>query len=282
MKNIIMSEEEFQEKYTQLLIDGFQMDSPEMLNLFRLRMLSKQTQMITKLHSEEPQQPKQNTKYLPLLAEDIDLSKAHIIVDHRGNYYMLDKNLRVVAQEHSLPISNFLKRKFNLIKFRITMSRDLRMYKKTYKRRTNPEVIRAYKDLKLFLKLCPDADYQILKLLKDNITIIDTKCPHYFVACAEYLDELSSDYPDINNIPFNLNYLCEGLFDDLTTGYHRCISNILPKSDNPVQEYQKTVSRFIPNYTDTLRAKSSTSNKSTLRSQPSYTPKSHSDFSATR
>lgn len=55
--------------------------------------------------------------------------------------------------------------------------------------------------IKFYLWLCPDADYNILELLRKNITKINPYYKNYQTACYEYLKELTQlKEADPNNL----------------------------------------------------------------------------------
>lgn len=184
---------------------------------------------------------------------------SHIVIDpYDGTYTLLDRNLETVDtiyRKCNIPIIRYFYKKFELISFIRELKSDYEKFKQNYKQLKSknnfilPSTQEKYKSLKEayhkiieFLFLCPDADYQILKLIKDNITNINPFYKNYIAACAEYLDELASNDPDKCNLPFDLNYACEGHFDDLVLGNHIKLANTFPHSYNPVEKYISIVS----------------------------------------
>lgn len=176
---------------------------------------------------------------------DFNMSKPHILIDHKGNYYFIDCNLKLVDRISAHPILSFFARKFNYLSFRSQIRSDFSNYKRKSPRLINRNIKEAYKKLKFYLELCPDADFQILQLLRNNIQKVNPSCPHYLIACAQYLHELACTFPDKDAVPFNLTYMCQGNFDDLVVGYHRDFANVLPKSDNALSDYTAHLSKEI-------------------------------------
>ena len=125
-----------------------------------------------------------NSKILP---SSIDSYPAHFVIDGNGNYYLLNSKLDLVDQLRSNRVENFFLRKYNLSQFKKQLKSDLKTYKSNCKKsHTTPnyDITRIYRKIKLYLFLCPDADYQILTLLRKNITKVNSNYTNYFVACA--------------------------------------------------------------------------------------------------
>ena len=166
---------------------------------------------------------------------------SHILIDpHKGNYYLFDSNFKIVDTSNYNKFFKFFLRSHNLKKFKKQLNSDFKEYKKFCKQnkiKINSEFKKLNKKIKFYLWLCPDADYNILELLRKNITKINPAYSNYQSACAEYLHELAkfSD-GDSENLCFDINFTV----NDLIGNNHRFISNAIGKSTNPVESYVKS------------------------------------------
>lgn len=167
-----------------------------------------------------------------------DNSKFHIVIDPRkGNYSLLNNELQLVDTIHKNRISNFFLKHFYLNKFKKQLDKDYRTYKKLCKKNKIPldsSLKKINEHIKYCLSLCPDADYQILELLRNNIGKVAPSYGNYQTACAQYLHELAVDFPYPSRMPFDLNYAC-----DVLTNHHRHIASTFGYSDNPVDTFRK-------------------------------------------
>lgn len=170
-------------------------------------------------------------------------SKVHIIIDPvAGNYTLLDSNLRFVDSMHSNPLFSFFTQHHNLKKFKKQLKNDFKLYKK-YCKQTNKSLNPDFKEMfsltKYYLKLCPDADYQILELLRKNITRINPSYANYQTACAEYLYELAQLRDgDPSKLPFDINFCCDKICSD-----HSYISYRFDPAPDPVQRFRTIYTR---------------------------------------
>lgn len=168
-------------------------------------------------------------------------TKLHIIIDKKEalntNYYLLDSNLNVVETKSVNNIKTFFLRKHNLKAFKKQIKKDKASYLANCKIKNiipDKDFIDMHRKINFYLFLCPDADYQILELIRNNITNLNTSYSNYQSACAEYLHELaclSSGNPDA--MPFDINYC----LDEPISNNHKYISQEIGFCNNPVQAF---------------------------------------------
>lgn len=165
----------------------------------------------------------------------------HIVVEpNTGMYALLDSKLQtvdIVYRNFESPTLNFIFRRFELHKFKKLLKSDLKSYKKDCKKNydyVSYDFFNMYKKMFYYLKLCPDADYQILKLLRRNVTFLNSNYSNYQTACAEYLRELAKfENGDACNLPFDINFAT----DNIGYNNHKYISNVFGKSDDPIKSF---------------------------------------------
>lgn len=260
-KHSNLSEHEFYCKYIELINRGLSDNSPEMIELFRNRALQKSTNInqtpqnkprvrihSNRQHSESSQISRQKTpKIRTTQYEHSSVNKSnenqrknlksHIVIDSHGTYTLLDANLNTIDTMQSNPIFNFFTRKFKLGKFKKQLRKDKRAYKKNCKLQgcaPDKNFLEMYRKTKFYLSICPDADYQILELLRNNMQQINPNYCNYQTACAEYLYELSQYFDgDPDNMPFDINFCCDQIEND-----HAYIAYQFDPSPNPVQAFK--------------------------------------------
>ena len=164
--------------------------------------------------------------------------KFHIVIDQSsGNYTLLDSYLNIVDSMDSNPLFSFFTQKYKLHKFKRQLKRDFKSYiKSCHKNKQVPDskFKDMYKKTKYYLAICPDADYQILELLRNNVTKINPNYANYQTACTEYLYELAKyGDGDPDNMPFDINFCC-----DKINNKHSYISYQFNPSPNPVQTFK--------------------------------------------
>lgn len=164
--------------------------------------------------------------------------KFHIVIDQNsGNYTLLDSYLNIVDSIDSNPLFSFFTQKYKLHKFKKQLRRDFKSYIKSC--HTNNQVPDSnfkdmYKKTKFYLSICPDADYQILELLRNNVTKMNPNYANYQTACAEYLYELAQYRDgDPDNMPFDINFCC-----DKIDNKHSYIAYQFSPSPDPVQTFK--------------------------------------------
>ena len=100
--------------------------------------------------------------------------KPHLIIDtYSGEYTLLNSNYNVVAKTYCNPILYHFINRYKLHKFKKELKRDYKDYKKDCKRKKIPlddDLKKSYKAIKFYIWFCPDANFNILELLKNNIT----------------------------------------------------------------------------------------------------------------
>lgn len=155
------------------------------------------------------------------------LGNPHIVIDKsRSKYVLLDQYLHEVDSQSQYPMFTILTRGYKLRRFKSQLKKDLRAYKKKCKiLKTKPDkgFLKMHKDINFYLNICPDADYNILELLRRNITKLNPKYHNYQSACAEYLRELARLYdgnPDL--LPVDINFATA---NNHLSGRHKYISN---------------------------------------------------------
>lgn len=168
---------------------------------------------------------------------------SHIVIDpDSGNYTLLDNQLNVIDSMHSNPLFSFFTQHHKLKKFKKQLKKDFKSYKKSCRKnnkKPNPDFKKMFGLTKYYLKLCPDADYQILELLRNNITRIHPSYANYQTACAEYLYELTQFRDgDPSKLPFDINFCC-----DKISSYHSYISYRFDPAPDPVQRFKTLYSK---------------------------------------
>ena len=266
MENKILSQKEFEEKYNELISQGYSSDSPEVIAIFEARARAtrprQRSQSRQNLQNQSTVNPTNSTrtynKKKRISKSDL---RAHIIINPiTGEYYLLDKNLTLTDYICSNPIKDFLKKIFNLNlkQFKKQLKSDFALYKhncKKYKQPINPYFTDMYRKMKYYLMICPDADYNILELIRKNISKINPYYENYQTACAEYLHELAN--LDKGN-PIDINYAT----DDEVCSNHKYISNYFGKSKDPVNSFRKT---YLKNRNDEFL--------NAIRTENTYVPK---------
>ena len=167
--------------------------------------------------------------------------KPHLIIDtYSGEYTLLNSNYNVVAKTYCNPILYHFINRYRLHKFKKELKRDYKDYKKDCKRKKIPlddDLKKSYKAIKFYIWFCPDANFNILELLKNNITKTDSKYKNYQSACYDYLHELASlKYGDPEKMGFDIVL---ATLDGLSGSNHRYISDIIVRSNNTVNDYIK-------------------------------------------
>lgn len=169
------------------------------------------------------------------------VSKPHLIIDtYSGEYTLLNSNYNVVAKTYCNPrLYHFINR-YKLHKFKKELKRDYRNYKKDCKRKKFPidkDLKRLYKAIKFYIWLCPDANFNILELLKNNITKTESRYKNYPSACHDYLHELANlKYGDPKKMGFDIIL---ATLDGSSESTHRYISNTIVRSNNTTNDYIK-------------------------------------------
>lgn len=183
--------------------------------------------------------------------------KPHIVINKYRTYYaLLDCNFNIIDSISVNPISSFVLRFSRKFKFKRTLHADLKQYKKACKVRyvkprkkiirPNKKIIKMHKEMSDNLKLCPDADFYILQLLRRNITNLSLDFNNYQTACALYLQELSKlNDGDPDQLPFDINFATS---DNRLCIDHKYISNtFISNSKDAVNDfikaYQKPISQ---------------------------------------
>ncbi|MBR2704208.1 MAG: hypothetical protein IKE91_01930 [Clostridia bacterium] len=153
--------------------------------------------------------------------------KPHIVINQsKSRYYLLDANLTEIDSQKQSSLFIIFTRKHKLKKFKAQLKRDLKAYKKKckfYGSKPDKGFLRMYKDIRFYLSICPDADYNILELLRRNISNLDSRYHNYQAACAEYLRELAKlqdGNPDL--LPFDINFATD---NNRISSLHKYISN---------------------------------------------------------
>lgn len=253
------------DEYSKLVEQGYSPDSPEMINFFRRNARSKarpiQAEKTTpyKKNTPEPHYYKSTTHIFHddsiqdseknvqnfdnnSVNENIHDSIGHFVIDTlTGDYSLLDSNYKVVDTAHTNPFLKFFTKKYHLRVFKKQLKSDFKNYKmrcKLHNKKISPELKKINRQIKFYLWFCPDADYNILELLRKNITKINPNYPNYQVACRDYLKELAHlKEGNANNLGFDINL---ATIDGLSGSNHRYISNIMVRSDSTVNDYIKT------------------------------------------
>ena len=144
------------------------------------------------------------------------------------------------AKTYCNPIRYHFINRYKLHKFKKELKRDYKDYKKDCKRKKIPlddDLKKSYKAIKFYIWFCPDANFNILELLKNNITKTDSKYKNYQSACYDYLHELASlKYGDPEKMGFDIVL---ATLDGLSGSNHRYISDIIVRSNNTVNDYIK-------------------------------------------
>lgn len=234
-KNNTNGVESIEQAYNNLINKGYAINSPEVMRLFRQRALAKQ-----RINEDVLSSKKVSRNKKAVIEEDF---KCHIVIDHKGNYYLLDCYLDIVDEKHINPLIKKITKKRDLKNFKNQVKIDFKRYQNMCKSKNidiDSNIKTIFHKLNFFLFICPDADYQILSLIRENITKINSSYKNYFTACLEYLEALV--FPeDKNMMPIDINYSCKSYFDDLVMGNHEKIANVFEKSNNPVERYKKIV-----------------------------------------
>lgn len=270
-----MSVKNYDDKILELISSGKTYDSPEVQNLLiskalqkkynsNLQQTSHQTNSSKNTASggyrirKKQAQPEtytsqskksQNSSFQKKRSEDTSNNyeyasntqnkRSHFVIDTlTGDYTLLDSNYNIVDTAHCNPIISFFKRRINRYKFKKQLKLDLKIYKNNCKynnKKPNSNFVNMNRSIKFYLWLCPDADYNILELLRKNITKIDSNYPNYQTACHDYLKELAQlKYGDPSNLGFDINL---ATIDGATSSNHSYISNILIRSKSTVSDY---------------------------------------------
>jgi len=167
--------------------------------------------------------------------------KPHIVVNpSKGTYTLLDANLNEIATQKQIPFISYLFRSHQLNKFKQQLKTDLRNYKKICAQRhikPDSNFLKMHTDIFFYLQICPDADYCILELVRNNFLKTNMGYTNYQSACAEYLRELAKlDDGNPLLIPFDINYATP---NGTINSKHKYISNaFIPTTNNPVQQFK--------------------------------------------
>lgn len=246
-----MTKEDIEQKYNALLSnlikEGYDLNSPQVQELFKSR-----AQELSNLYNNSSKSKTQNIDTTSSISHHDQTSftsqpktnqsiskKAHIIIS-KGHYYLLDsKTLEIIDHIYSNPITKIFKRHSKLKKFKKQLNKDLKIYKnfcKRTKKYIDKNFIEMHKRIKYYLKLCPDADYVILDLIRRNVKKLDLPYENYQSICAEYLHELAKlSFGNLNNIPFDIWYSCS---DTITTN-HKYIAYEFTTEKHPVDSFRE-------------------------------------------
>lgn len=174
--------------------------------------------------------------------------KPHIVINQsRSKYYILDEYLTEIDSQEQLSPFLMFTRKHKLRKFKAQLRKDLRAYKKKcrlLKVKPDKGFLKMHKDINFYLSICPDADYNILELLRRNITRLNPKYHNYQSACAEYLRELARLHdgnPDL--LPFDINFATD---NNKLSSNHKYISNTFVAPFSNFLEVFKNISFKTP------------------------------------
>lgn len=271
-----LSNEDFNRKYIDLINKGYNDNSPEMVELFKARAgvssnLSNRQSSIrqkaqdnsnktysyaqhrvrsgaTNKNSKTYSKPYSQTNFSQSKSKTYNRADSksylsHIIIDpDSGDYTLLDSNLNIIDYIHKNPIFSFITQHHKLKQFKKQLKKDFKLYKKSCKahnKKPNRDFKSMFSSTKYYLKLCPDADYQILELLRNNITKINPNYSNYQTACAEYLYELAQLRDgDSSKMPFDINFCCDKIDND-----HVYISNRFDPAPDPVQKFRSLYSK---------------------------------------
>lgn len=227
-KKQYLSEEEFYERYFELLSKNISENDPEMIALFELRAKSQSIQL-------QNSHKKNNAN---LDGTQLQTKKSHIIIDGRGNYFLLDSKLQVLDSVYTNPVINFITKKHNLRTFKQQLNSDFKKYKRHCKKANIPidtDFAYMHKRMKYYLDLCPDADYNILELIRQNAHNMDSSYINYQSMCAEYLHELAKKtYGNLDNMPFGIYFSTS----DYVTSDHKYIAYQFDGQKNPVETFR--------------------------------------------
>lgn len=177
---------------------------------------------------------------------DSKLKPFHFVIDtFSGDYTLLDSKLNIIDIAHCNPFLKLFTRKHNLRKFKKQLNQDLKNYKKSCKYnniKPNKNFIRTNKNIKFYLWLCPDADYNILELLRRNVAKLNCSYKNYQFACEKYLHELANlQDGDPSVLPFDINI---ATIDGLCSNSHSYISNIFKRSGATIQDFIDSYHRY--------------------------------------
>lgn len=168
----------------------------------------------------------------------INLLKPQIVIDPRsGSYTILDSHLNTVGKRQSNPYFKFFTRHFKQKKFKKQLHKDYKNYVRYCKKnkiKQDKNFKKMHDKMSFYLWLCPDADYDILELLRKYITKINPNYKNYQTACAEYLHELArSSTAEPENMPFDINIAEE----DMSGNGHKYIANCFGRCKEPVETF---------------------------------------------
>lgn len=172
--------------------------------------------------------------------------KPHIVINsNQSTYTLLDANLNEVAVQKQIPFINYIFRGYTLGKFKRQLKIDLKKYKKTCAlRHVEPDskFLKMHEDIIFYLKICPDADYCILELLRKSFQKTNMGYSNYQTACAEYLRELAKlDEGNPSLMPFDINYATS---TGTINSNHKYISNaFISFSGDPVQQFKSLMKK---------------------------------------
>lgn len=201
----------------------------------------KKNKSITKDEPDNNTPSSQHSQKAHTVTNSPQVSKPHLIIDaYSGEYTLLNSNYNVVAKTYCNPrLYHFINR-YKLHKFKKELKRDYRNYKKDCKRKKFPidkDLKRLYKAIKFYIWLCPDANFNILELLKNNITKTESRYKNYPSACHDYLHELANlKYGDPKKMGFDIIL---ATLDGSSESTHRYISNTIVRSNNTTNDYIK-------------------------------------------
>lgn len=153
-------------------------------------------------------------------------------------------------------------------KFKRELNSDFKKYEKNCRfncKKCDPNIKKMIRSMKFYLWLCPDADYNILELLRKNITKIDPHYNYYQTACYEYLRELAHfNNSDPDNLGFDITL---ATIDGISSSHHRYFCNVIKRSNSTVTDYiRKHTHTSKPQYTYN-NSQSQYSNRSYSRSR---------------
>lgn len=181
----------------------------------------------------------------PIEDEDLPDSlseKPHIVINKYKTYYaLLDANFNLIDSISIDPISSFILKFSHRFEFKRMLRTDLAAYKKACKARhikPSKKIKQMHKEMLYNLKLCPDADFYILQLLRRNITKLNPEFSNYQTACALYLQELSMLHDgDPDQLPFDINFATS---DNRIYIDHKYISNtFISNSKDVITDFRK-------------------------------------------
>ena len=166
--------------------------------------------------------------------------KFHIVIDKtKSNYTLLDSNFQIIDSIHTNPIAYFFTKKFKLSAFKRDTKSELRKYVKKcrlIKQKPDSQIVKMFKDMCFYIDLCPDANPNILELLRRNVTNLNKTYVNYQTASAEYLRELAKlTEGDPSLLPFDINFATSS---HSIIGNHKYISNsFISPTDNYISDF---------------------------------------------